>query len=55
MAKTEEGNGLNLRGSAERLTDNVTGLEVNGSVTPEDAPVDRYGFTGGAQQISGDW
>lgn len=54
MAKTEEGNGLNLRGSAEKLTDNVTGLEVNGSVTPEDAPVDRYGFTGGAQQISGD-
>ncbi|KAM7392955.1 hypothetical protein PAMA_007867 [Pampus argenteus] len=52
MAKTEQGNGLDSRGSAEKLTDNGTGLGVNGGVTLGDTPVDRYGFTGGAQQFS---
>ncbi|XP_044190030.1 TBC1 domain family member 10A-like [Thunnus albacares] len=54
MAKTEEGNGLDLRGSAEKLTDNGTDPGVNGDVSPGNTPVDRYGFTGGAQQISGE-
>ncbi|XP_068191478.1 TBC1 domain family member 10A-like [Antennarius striatus] len=54
MAKTELGNGLDLGGSAETMTD------INGSSygsEPEengDRQVDRYGFTGGAQQSSGD-
>ncbi|XP_059213757.1 TBC1 domain family member 10A [Centropristis striata] len=55
MAKTEQGNGLDLRGSSEKLTDNGTigsygsEPEVKGSV-PGDTEVDKYGFTGGAQQ-----
>lgn len=49
-----EGNGLDLRGSAEKLTDNGTDPGVNGDVSPGNTPVDRYGFTGGAQQISGE-
>ncbi|XP_017265902.1 TBC1 domain family member 10A [Kryptolebias marmoratus] len=54
MAKTEQGNGLEIRGSAEKLTDSEKGTEVNGSVPEEDRQVDKYGFTGGAQQYSGD-
>uniref|UniRef100_UPI0037E79FFC TBC1 domain family member 10A-like n=1 Tax=Semicossyphus pulcher TaxID=241346 RepID=UPI0037E79FFC len=60
MAKTEQGNGLELRGSAEKLTDNGNGSlyrsdpEVNGNDIPEETQVDKYGFTGGAQQNSGD-
>ncbi|XP_070780478.1 TBC1 domain family member 10A [Enoplosus armatus] len=61
MAKTEQGNGLDLRGSAEKLTDNGKGSsygsdpEVNGSaVVPGETQVDKYGFIGGAQQFSGD-
>lgn len=59
MAKTEQrGNGLDLRGSTDKLTDNNgTGSsdpEVNGNVLTGESQVDRYGFTGGAQQSSGD-
>ncbi len=61
MAKTEQGNGVDLRGSAEKLTDNGNGSsygpdpEVNGSaIIPGETQVDKYGFTGGAQQYSGD-
>lgn len=43
-----------MRGSAEKLTDNGTDPGVNGDVSPGNTPVDRYGFTGGAQQISGE-
>ncbi|KAM9841258.1 TBC1 domain family member 10A-like [Aulostomus maculatus] len=56
MAKTEQCNRLDMRGSTERLTDNgKTGssgsdLEQNGSVILAEKPVDKYGFTGGAQQ-----
>lgn len=59
MAKTEQGNGLDLRGSTEKLTDNGKGSsfgsdpEVNGSV-PGETQVDKYGFTGGAQQHTGE-
>ncbi|XP_008297001.1 TBC1 domain family member 10A-like [Stegastes partitus] len=54
MAKTEQGNGLDLRGSTEKLTDNGRGSEpeVNGGGVPGETPVDKYGFTGGAQQNS---
>ncbi|KAM9307359.1 TBC1 domain family member 10A-like [Pholidichthys leucotaenia] len=54
MAETEQGNGLNHLGSTEKLTGNGTGVsepEVNGNVVPRDTPVDKYGFTGGAQQL----
>ncbi|XP_040014092.1 TBC1 domain family member 10A-like isoform X1 [Xiphias gladius] len=60
MAKTEQGNGLDLRGSTEKLTDNRksslygSDTEVNGSAIPGEGQVDKYGFTGGAQQYSGD-
>lgn len=58
MAKTEQGNGLDLRGSTEKLTDNGKGgsfgsdPEVNGNGIPGETQVDKYGFTGGAQQNS---
>ncbi|XP_022617923.1 TBC1 domain family member 10A-like [Seriola dumerili] len=60
MAKTEQGNGLDMRGSTEKLTDNGKGslygsdTEVNGNAIPREEPVDKYGFTGGAQQNSRD-
>ncbi|XP_056260151.1 TBC1 domain family member 10A [Seriola aureovittata] len=60
MAKTEQGNGLEMRGSTEKLTDNGKGslygsdTEVNGNAIPREEPVDKYGFTGGAQQNSRD-
>ncbi|XP_038589793.1 TBC1 domain family member 10A [Micropterus salmoides] len=60
MAKTEQGNGLDLRRSTEKLTDNgkgslnATDPEANGSVAPGETQVDKYGFIGGAQQYSGD-
>lgn len=60
MAKTEQGNGLDLRNSTEKLTDNGKGSshgsdpEINGSAVPGEKQVDKYGFTGGAQQYSGD-
>lgn len=59
MAKTEQGNGLEIRGEAEKLTDIEKGTpesepEVNGFIPGEDRQVDKYGFTGGAQQSSGD-
>lgn len=55
MAKTEQSNGLDLRGGTDKLTDNGKGSdpEVNGSVPGEDL-VDKYGFTGGAQKYSGE-
>ncbi|KAM3599913.1 uncharacterized protein V6R79_013690 [Siganus canaliculatus] len=61
MAKTEQGNGLDMRGSTDKLTDKVNGKggsygsdpEVNGNVVPDESQVDKYGFTGGAQQVSG--
>ncbi|KAK2819102.1 hypothetical protein Q5P01_024663 [Channa striata] len=60
MAKTEQGNGLDLRGSTEKLTDHGKGSshepepepEVNGNGIPVEKEVDKYGFTGGAQQYS---
>lgn len=57
MAKTAHGDGLDLRGSAEKMTGNGSSYgpdpeEVNGSTG--ETQVDRYGFTGGAQQSSGD-
>ncbi|KAF3849158.1 hypothetical protein F7725_015655 [Dissostichus mawsoni] len=57
MAKIEHGNGVDLRGSPEKLTDNGKGSsygsdpEVNGNV-PGEKEVDKYGFSGGAQQHS---
>lgn len=60
MAKTEQGNGLNLRGSTEKLTDNGKGSsygsdpEANGSAIPGEKQVDKYGFSGGAQQYTGE-
>lgn len=60
MAKTEQGNGLDMRGSTEKLTDNNgkggsygSDPEINGTV-PGERQVDKYGFTGGAQQHSGE-
>lgn len=58
MAKTEQGNGLELHDNTEKLTDSNgkgTGLdpEVNGSI-PGEGQVDKYGFTGGAQQSAGE-
>ncbi|XP_014906900.1 TBC1 domain family member 10A-like [Poecilia latipinna] len=60
MAKTEQRNGLELQGNTEKLTDSngkssSNGLEpeVNGSI-PEETQVDKYGFTGGAQQSAGE-
>lgn len=44
MDKTEQGNGIDMRGSTEKLTDTESGT---------DKQVDKYGFTGGAQQDSG--
>nr|XP_046231550.1 TBC1 domain family member 10A [Scatophagus argus] len=61
MAKTEQGNGLDLRGSTEKLTENGKGNsygsdpEVNGSTVPGEKQVDKYGFTGGAQQSVGNF
>ncbi|XP_071321711.1 TBC1 domain family member 10A isoform X1 [Trachinotus anak] len=61
MAKTEQGNGLDVRGSTDKLTDNGKGnlygsdTEVNGNAIPDQEQVDKYGFTGGAQQYSGDF
>ncbi|XP_038149743.1 TBC1 domain family member 10A-like [Cyprinodon tularosa] len=56
MAKTEQGNGLELHDNTEKLTDskgkgesNGMDPEVNGSI-PEDRQVDKYGFSGGTQQ-----
>lgn len=60
MAKTEQGNGFDKRGSTEKLTDNgKTGpfgsdIEENVSFTSGEKQVDKYGFTGGAQQVPGD-
>lgn len=60
MARTELSNGLNLRDNPEKLTENGTGSshgldpEVNGNVVPGETQVDKYGFTGGAQQYAGD-
>ncbi|XP_031133928.1 TBC1 domain family member 10A-like [Sander lucioperca] len=57
MAKIEQGNGLDLRSGTDKLTDNgkgssyVSDPEVNG--VPGETQVDKYGFTGGAQQHTG--
>lgn len=56
MAKNNHRNGLDFRGSRDKLTDNgKSGLygseaEVNGNAIPPEERVDKYGFTGGAQQ-----
>lgn len=57
MAKTKQGNGLDMRDSTEKLKDSNTSTygsepELNGNAIPERKPVDKYGFTGGAQQYS---
>nr|XP_019937296.1 PREDICTED: TBC1 domain family member 10A-like [Paralichthys olivaceus] len=58
MAKTEQGDGLESRGATDKLTDNgkggVFGAELNGGAIQEEDRVDKYGFTGGAQQNSGE-
>lgn len=49
-----------MRGSTEKLTDNGKGSsygsdpEANGSAIPGEKEVDKYGFSGGAQQYSGE-
>lgn len=61
MAETEQGNGLDVRGSTDKLTSNGKDrsygsdpeVTLNGSVIQEEKQVDKYGFTGGAQQTSG--
>lgn len=59
MATIEQGNGVGLRGSTEKLTGDGRGTtshgsdpEANGTV-PGEQQVDKYGFTGGAQQHPG--
>ncbi|KAM6902664.1 TBC1 domain family member 10A-like [Xenentodon cancila] len=58
MAKTEQGNGREMRGNTEKSTDNGNDVsrgpdqEANGQIGAE-RQVDKYGFTGGAQQYSG--
>lgn len=60
MAKTEQGKGnVDMRGSRDKLTENGTGEPGrNGSAIPgeeeKETRVDKYGFTGGAQQNSGE-
>nr|XP_040054342.1 TBC1 domain family member 10A-like [Gasterosteus aculeatus aculeatus] len=58
MAKIEPGNGLVSRDSKAELRDNGTSShgsdpETNGGV-PGDKQADKYGFTGGAQQLRGE-
>lgn len=58
MAKIEPGNGLVSRDSKAELRDNGTSShgsdpETNGGV-PWDKQADKYGFTGGAQQLRGE-
>lgn len=56
MAKTEQGKGLDMRVSTEKPIDNHISSkrgsepEVNGNAISEEKHVDKYGFTGGAQQ-----
>lgn len=60
MARSRHGNGLESSGIKEKLTDHgnsswfVSDPGTNGSAVPEEKQVDKYGFTGGAQQSSGD-
>lgn len=60
MANTEQGNGHDLRSNTGKLTDNGNDSsyggdpKVNGSAIPGEAKADKYGFTGGAQQYSGE-
>lgn len=54
MAKTEQGNGVDMRGSTEKLTDKEKDQEVNGNVIAGENQTDKYGFTGGPQQYSGE-
>lgn len=57
MAKTERVNELlPLRDStADKLTDRASSEpEANGSAVPGETQVDKYGFTGGTQQVSGE-
>lgn len=57
MAKTEQGKGLDMRGNTETLEDSGNGStygsepELNGNAILEKR-VDKYGFSGGAQQYS---
>lgn len=57
MAKTGQGNGLDMRVSTEQHIDSRISSksggsepEVNGNAVSEEKLVDKYGFTGGAQQ-----
>ncbi|XP_003965569.2 TBC1 domain family member 10A-like isoform X1 [Takifugu rubripes] len=60
MARSRHGNGLDSSGIKEKLTDHgnsswfVSDPGTNGSAVPEETQVDKYGFTGGGQQSSGD-
>uniref|UniRef100_A0A8C6WIL1 TBC1 domain family, member 10Ab n=1 Tax=Neogobius melanostomus TaxID=47308 RepID=A0A8C6WIL1_9GOBI len=53
MAKTKQGNGLDMRVSTE-YSKHGSEPEVNGNAISEEKPVDKYGFTGGAQQYTAD-
>ncbi|XP_076019786.1 TBC1 domain family member 10A-like [Genypterus blacodes] len=59
MAQTKQGYGPGLRASTEDLVEDGKGgshgsePEVNGNI-PGEKPVDKYGFIGGAQQVTGD-
>lgn len=59
MARTEQESGLDLPGSTQKLTeDGKNSLygsdpESNGRSILGETQVDKYGFSGGAQQFSG--
>lgn len=59
MARSGHGNGLDSADIAEKLTYHgnrggfVSDPGTNGSAVPEEKQVDKYGFTGGAQQSHG--
>lgn len=61
MAKTEQRNGVDMRvSSTEKSVDNLVNIkhgleepEVNGNIS-EETHVDKYGFSGGAQQNTAD-
>lgn len=60
MARTEQDNGLDLPGSTQKLTEDGKNSsygsdpEANGRSMLGETQVDKYGFIGGAQQLSGD-
>lgn len=59
MARSGNGSRLDSPGVAEKLTDNgksswsMSDPGANGSAAAEEKQVDKYGFSGGAQQSPG--